>query len=126
MVVGLGIDLVELDRVEGMLARWGGRLVAKLMGPEEASRLPPGGAPRIRALALSIAAKEAASKALGTGWSRGVRWRDVSVDLDATPGVRLLARAAEVARMRGSSGAHRLSLEVRGNLVLAEIRLLSS
>jgi hypothetical protein len=65
------------------------------MDPAEAGRLPEPGRERVRAVALAIAAKEAASKAIGTGWSRGVRWRDVVWDADS---VRLLGRALEVAR----------------------------
>ena len=84
-VVGLGVDLVEWARVARSLERWGDRFVAKLMDPEEAERLPPGGEPRVLALALAVAGKEAASKALGTGWSQGVRWRDVVVDLGPPP-----------------------------------------
>ena len=45
-VVGLGIDLVELDRVQSSLDRWGGRLIAKLMDLPEASDLPPPGPER--------------------------------------------------------------------------------
>ena len=67
MVVGLGIDLVETARVERSLARWGERLVRRLMSEPEASRLPAEPDERARALALAIAAKEAASKAIGTG-----------------------------------------------------------
>jgi holo-[acyl-carrier protein] synthase len=121
-VLGLGVDLVELDRVQASLERWGDRLVAKLMDPPEAARLPAGGDERVRAVALAIAAKEAASKALGTGWSRGVRWRDVVRETDS---VRLSGGAADVAARLGSSGRCRLRLEVRGNLVLGEVRLLS-
>lgn len=121
-VVGLGIDLVEKSRVAASLARWGERLVRKLMAPEEAAQLPPSGAARARALAHAIAAKEAASKALGTGWSRGVRWRDVV--LLPGPSVRLLARAGERARALGSRGATRTRLEERGDLVIGEVRLL--
>ena len=62
MVVGLGVDLVELPRVAASLSRWGERLVAKLMDAEEAARLPAAPAERARALALAIAGKEAASK----------------------------------------------------------------
>ena len=126
MVVGLGIDLVELPRVAASLARWGERLVAKLMDAEEAARLPTAPGERARALALAIAGKEAASKALGTGWSRGVRWRDVVVALGETPAVELRARAAEVARRRGSGGRTRVTLEVRdGVLAVGEVWLLT-
>jgi holo-[acyl-carrier protein] synthase len=126
VVVGLGVDLVELDRVHRLLERWQGRLLARLMSQEEAARLPDDAAGRGRALALAIALKEAASKALGTGWSRGVRWRDVDVDLGPPVSLRLFARAAETARALGSAGSSRVSVEVRGNLVVGEVRLLSS
>jgi holo-[acyl-carrier protein] synthase len=121
-VLGLGVDLVELDRIELSLRRFGDRLVAKLMDPPEAALLPRDGPERVQALAFSIAAKEAASKAIGTGWSRGVRWRDVVREGET---VRLLGRAAEVAARLGSPGDCRLRLELRGNLALGEVRLLS-
>lgn len=125
MVVGLGLDLVELERVERSLARWGDRLIAKLMDEPEARRLPPPGPDRVLALALAITGKEAAAKALGTGWSLGVFWRHVVVDAGPSPKVTLLARAAEVARSRGSDGQTRARFEVRGELVLGEVRLLA-
>jgi holo-[acyl-carrier protein] synthase len=125
VIVGLGIDLVEESRAAASLARWGDRLVEKLMDPEEASRLGVLAESRARAIALSIALKEAASKAIGTGWSRGVRWRDVIVEPGPPPGVRLACRALDVARNLGSNGRTHATLEIRGDLVLAEVRLLT-
>jgi holo-[acyl-carrier protein] synthase len=125
LVVGLGIDIVELDRVARSLERWGDRLVAKLMDPDEASLLPADPALRARALALSIAAKEAASKAIGTGWSRGVRWRDVVVTPGPPPGIRLSGEAVAAARRLGSAGHATLQLEVRGEVALGEVRLIA-
>jgi holo-[acyl-carrier protein] synthase len=122
-VVGLGVDLVETARVEHLLARYGSRFVCRLMDPEEAAGLPPPGPSRVRALALAVAGKEAASKALGTGWSRGVRWRDVVVTRKP-PGVQLRGRAAEVARERGSAGRSRTRLAVEGPLAIGEVWLL--
>lgn len=126
LVVGLGIDLVELDRVAEALDRWGPRFVARLMDPSEAARLPAHGPARSRAVALAIAGKEAGSKAIGTGWSRGVRWRDVEVFLGEAPRVVFHHAAAARARALGSSGAARVSrLEIRGPLALGEVWLLS-
>lgn len=124
MVVGLGIDLIEGERVARALERWGDRLVGKLMGPEEAARLPRG-ATRAHAVTLAIAAKEAASKALGTGWSRGVAWRHVVVDLGPPLAVRLEGTALAVARRLGSQGRTRARLEVRGDIVIGQVQLLS-
>lgn len=125
LVVGLGIDLIELDRVAEARARWGERFIAKLMDPPEAGRLPPAEPDLSRAIALAIAGKEAASKAIGTGWTRGVRWRDVEVVLGDEPRVLLHAAAAERARRLGSSGATRTRLEIRDGVALGEVWLLS-
>ena len=123
LVVGLGVDLVEISRVRRVLERWGERLVEKLMSPPEASVFAAAPDPGLH-LAGAIALKEAASKALGTGWSRGVRWRDV-VAAPQRAAVRLegpaLARAAQL----GSSGRCQGRLERRGDLLVAEVRLLS-
>jgi holo-[acyl-carrier protein] synthase len=124
MVVGLGVDLVEIARVERLLARYEGRFIHRLMDPEEADRLPPSGPERARAVSLAIAGKEAASKALGTGWSRGVFWRDVVVTREPEADVRLRGRAAEVARERGSDGRSRTRLTIDGPLAIGEVWLL--
>jgi holo-[acyl-carrier protein] synthase len=125
MVIGIGLDLVETERVSRALERHGERFVRKLMDPEEAGALPEAFPERARLLALAVAGKEAASKALGTGWSQGVRWRDVVVSIEPRPAVRLDGRAAEVARRLGSSGRCRVRLELRGGLALGEFWLLS-
>ena len=124
MTVGVGIDLIEQTRVERALERWGDRLVAKLMGPGEAARLPVGSG-RARAVALAIAAKEATSKALGTGWSRGVYWRDVDVEVGPPVRLRLDGGALARARRLGSEGRTHAVLEVRGDLVIGRVRLLA-
>ena len=124
MVVAVGVDLIELSRVRASLQRFGDRLVGKLMGPGEAALLPRQSEPRALAVARAIAAKEAASKAIGTGWSRGVRWRDVVLHAGPPPTVTLHERALEFARRLGSAGVVRLHLETRGNLVLGEVRLI--
>jgi len=125
LVVGLGVDVVETARVERALARWGERFVVKLMGPEERGGLPEGGG-RAAALACAIAAKEAASKAIGTGWSRGVGWKHVVVQLGPPAEVRLHGPAALAARRLGSSGATRTRMDSRRDgLVIARVILLS-
>jgi holo-[acyl-carrier protein] synthase len=108
-----------------VLERFGERFVHKLMDPEEAQALPPGPPERALALALAVAGKEAASKALGTGWSRGVRWRDVVVRGGPEPAVSLHGRAAVVARELGSSGRSRVRLSLEGALAVGEFWLLS-
>jgi holo-[acyl-carrier protein] synthase len=125
MVLGIGLDLVATERVARLLERYGDRFVGKLMDPGEADALPAEAHERARRLALAVAAKEAASKALGTGWSHGVRWRDVVVSTDPEAAVRLDGRAAEVAVERGSSGRTRVRLEITGEHAIGEVWLLS-
>jgi len=74
---GIGVDLVEIARMEGMLQRQGGRLLDKLLMPAERREVSKRN-DRARALAMCWAAKEACVKALGTGFS-GVGFRDVGV-----------------------------------------------
>lgn len=124
-VLGVGIDLVEVFRVEAALARWGRRMVEKLMAPSEASRLPATEPRRSRAFAEAIAVKEAASKALGTGWTRGVSWRHVELDPSAPPRVVLHAAAERRARALGASAGRIVQLEARDGLVIAEVWLVA-
>jgi holo-[acyl-carrier protein] synthase len=124
MVIGIGLDLVETERVARLLERYGERFVRKLMDPGEADALPADAPARALRVALAVAAKEAGSKALGTGWSRGVRWRDVVVSGEPAA-VRLEGRAAEVAGERGSSGRTRVRLEIAGRHAIGEVWLLS-
>ena len=122
-VIGLGVDLIETSRVRAALARWGERLVAKLMSPEEAARLPLESRARAGALARAIAAKEAASKALGMGIGE-VSWQDFSVLNDArgAPLLRLSGRAEALLRARGGHQAL-LSLSDERQFALAFVVL---
>ncbi len=124
MVLGVGLDIVETERVARLVSRYGDHFVGKLMGEAEAACLPKDEAERALALAFAVAGKEAASKAIGTGWSRGVRWRDVVVVREPEQEVRLEGEAARVARRLGSSGRTRVRLELRGALAVGEVWLL--
>ena len=78
MIVGVGVDVVEIPRLRKILARYGERFAQRVFTPEEreycAAHTDP--APHY---AVRFAAKEALFKALGTGWARGVTWQDVEV-----------------------------------------------
>ncbi len=77
MIVGLGLDVMSLDRAARMLARWGDRVAARVMTEAERSAMPEAPARRVEYLAGRIAAKEATSKALGV--PPGIHWRCVEV-----------------------------------------------
>ncbi len=78
MIIGLGNDIVDIRRIEKTLERHGPRFIARLYTDIE-QRKSEGRAQRAASYAKRFAAKEACSKALGTGFRRGVFWRDMGV-----------------------------------------------
>jgi holo-[acyl-carrier protein] synthase len=78
MIVGTGIDIAEVPRVRQAIERFGDRFLQRIFTPSEISYCDSK-ANRIERYAARFAAKEAAMKALGTGWNHGVRWRDCEV-----------------------------------------------
>ena len=78
MIYGIGIDIVEVVRVQRAYDRWGQRFADKILGPMELKHFSKTKTP-VRFLAMRFAAKEACSKALGTGLRQGVFWRDMGV-----------------------------------------------
>ena len=83
MICGIGIDLVEIARIEEMLTRWPERFVERVFTPEEIA-LCEGRANRVSAFAARFAAKEAFSKALGTGVDKDFSWKDFAVGNQST------------------------------------------
>jgi len=78
VIIGIGNDLVDIRRIEKSLARFGDRFVQRIFTEAEQKR-SEGRATRAASYAKRFAAKEACSKALGTGFRRGVFWRDMGV-----------------------------------------------
>jgi holo-[acyl-carrier protein] synthase len=78
MIVGTGIDIAEVPRIAHAIERFGDRFIRRIFTEGEI-RYCDAKANRIERYAARFAAKEAAMKALGTGWNHGVRWRDIEV-----------------------------------------------
>ena len=78
MIVGTGIDIAEVPRIRHTIERFGDRFLRRIYTPGEI-RYCDGKANRFERYAARFAAKEAAMKALGTGWNHGVRWVDCEV-----------------------------------------------
>jgi holo-[acyl-carrier protein] synthase len=102
MAKGIGIDAVEIERVQSARSRLGGRFEARILSEDERSLLAASATPDMF-LAGRFAAKEAVMKVLGTGWAKGVRFRDIEVlkDSSGVPVVHLSGVAAEWARSLG-------------------------
>jgi holo-[acyl-carrier protein] synthase len=89
MILGIGNDLVDVARIEKMVTRFGQRALARIYTPSEIAYVMnlQSAALRFGALAKRFAAKEAGSKALGTGIAQGIGWQHLEVvrDLHARP-----------------------------------------
>ena len=103
MIVGTGIDIAEVPRIGESIERFGERFLRRVFTEEEI-RYCDSKANRVERYAARFAAKEAAMKALGTGWNRGVRWRDVEVfrQPGSRPTIKFHGRAAEFAHKLGA------------------------
>jgi len=78
MIIGLGIDLEEVERVQGAIERQGYRFLKRIYTAKERAYCEQF-KDKYERFAVRFAVKEAAMKALGTGWSRGVRWVDIEI-----------------------------------------------
>lgn len=119
MILGTGTDLIEIQRVQTSIDRFGDRFLARVYSAGEIAYCQRK-KNAAESFAARFAAKEAAAKALGTGISRGVSWREFEVtrELSGRPGLRLNGRAAEIAAELGIK-ALSLSLTHTRELALA-------
>jgi holo-[acyl-carrier protein] synthase len=82
MVLGLGIDIIEIDRIKKSIEKYGDRFLNKVFTPEEikycSSKFN-----KFQHFAARFAAKEAVYKALASGWQSGLRWKDIEIQNDS-------------------------------------------
>jgi holo-[acyl-carrier protein] synthase len=107
MIVGLGIDLVENTRIRDSIDRFGDRFLSRIYTQEEREYCAKCAHPVIH-FAARFAAKEAALKALGTGLSGGIKWKDVAIirSPSGKPELHLEGEALAVATALGASRFH--------------------
>lgn len=108
MILGTGIDLIALPRIKALLEKHEERFLARILTEAEQKALPAEASRRIAYAAGRWAAKEAAVKALGTGFSAGIGFHDIEVVTLAggRPELRLHGRAREAADALGVRAAH--------------------
>jgi holo-[acyl-carrier protein] synthase len=102
MILGSGVDLCEVSRIKDAIGRHGRRFVERIFTEREIA-YSESKANSFERFAARFAAKEAGMKALGTGWRRGVTWKDFEVANLATgrPTLRLHGNAAQIAKELG-------------------------
>jgi len=123
MIVGLGIDLIEIERIRQIHLRHPGRFLARICTPAEAAYVSMHADPAPR-FAGRWAAKEAALKALGTGLDDGIRWHDVEILNDARgkPILTFHAKARQRADALHVSAIH-ISITHSDTMAMAEVIL---
>ena len=123
MIVGTGIDIAEVARIRQSIERYGQRFLERIFTAGEIGYCDSK-ANRFERYAARFAAKEAAMKALGTGWNHGVRWRDCEVARlpGGRPTIQFHGKAAEFAAKLGARNAA-LSLSHTQEQAIAQVIL---
>jgi holo-[acyl-carrier protein] synthase len=126
MIVGTGVDITEVDRVEAAVKRFGDRFLKRIFTPAEI-RYCMGKPNAAERLAARFAAKEAGMKAIGTGLHYGVTWQDVEVLRmpGQRPVLQFHGKAAEFAARLGCKRNH-LSLSHTREQAIAYVILESA
>ena len=125
MIVGMGTDIVAVERMARLHARFGERLTERLLGPLEVADMPVEAAAGAAFLARRFAAKEATFKALGSGMTNGVRWMDVQVGHDSggRPQLVLGGRAQQILQGLGDGVRSWLSISDERRYAIAVVVL---
>ncbi len=124
MIISIGIDIIEVSRVREVLQRTP-RFVERVYTERERAYCESRGAVSAQHYAARFAAKEAALKALGTGWSGGIAWQDIEISARNGGGAPLLifhGRVLELYEQSGACAAH-LSMSHTSEHAIAQVIL---
>lgn len=121
MIVGLGVDITEVDRIEAAIRRHGRAFLQRIYTASEITYCQKHRNQAER-FAGRFAAKEAAMKALGTGWTRGVRWVDIEVvrEPSGKPTLKLSGATRAIADRLGVRNIA-ISITHSGNTAFAQV-----
>jgi holo-[acyl-carrier protein] synthase len=124
MLVGTGIDIVEIERIAHSITRYGDHFLEKIFTPEEIAYCQRKKKNSAESFAARFAAKEAGAKALGTGIQHGVAWKELEVRRRPghRPTLHLTGRALEFAERLGVAHVS-LSITHTATLAMASVHL---
>lgn len=115
MILGIGVDTIDIRRIERSLARFGDRFTHRVYTELERARAERRPEQRAASYAKRFAAKEACSKALGTGLKKGVFWRNM--------GVANLASGQPTLRLTGGAAGRLAALTPAGHIAHIHLSL---
>ena len=123
MIVAIGIDIIEIARIEEIFRRRGERFRRRVFTESEIEYCERR-ASKVASYAARFAAKEAVMKALGTGWAEGVGWSDIEIIRaeSGAPIIKLHGRALERMRELGAARVH-ASLTHSRDIAMAQVIL---
>ena len=123
MIIGIGIDIVDTSRIEEILNKYGKKFESRCFTKVENSDSKKV-SNKINFYAKRYAAKEACSKALGTGFSEGILWKDISIfnDIYGKPNIKLFDKAKErIKILTNKSYTIHVSLSDEKNYAVANV-----
>lgn len=122
MILGVGTDMIEISRIKSSIDQFGERFLHRVFTSGEIAYCQRKKKHAAESFAARFAAKEAGAKALGTGISRGVAWKEIEVrrELGGRPTLHFTGRARELADQLGITGLS-LSLTHSRDLALAVV-----
>jgi holo-[acyl-carrier protein] synthase len=122
-IVGIGLDLVKIERIRALADRWQERFLERLYTEAERRYCFDRASP-YASLAGRFAAKEAVLKAIGTGWSAGISWQDIQVlnDGSGKPVAHVQGRAGALLQETGVTDIH-ISLSHDADYAIAQVVL---
>ena len=123
MIIGTGIDIVELARIKSAYDRWGSQFAERILAREEIDILKKR-KEVYSYLGSRFAAKEAFLKALGTGYADGISWHDMKIERaeGGRPNIKVAGRAREILDEIGATNVH-LSISHEKKYALAQVIL---
>ena len=105
MVIGIGIDIIEIDRIKSSIETYGDKFLSKIYTPVEIEYCNSK-ANKFQHFAARFAAKEAVFKALGTGWIGKLKWNEIEVrnEVLGKPEINLYGTVLELSHKKGIHG----------------------
>ena len=102
MIIGTGVDIIEVSRIRNAALRWKKNFLKRIFTDKELAYSSERST-SYQHLAARFAAKEAVLKALGNGWAKRVEWKDIEIwnEKSGKPNVRLLGEVAKISRKMG-------------------------